>query len=178
MEEDAGICANLIFAASVSGNWLITEKSLGLKKRVGNIIINKYLFLKNMIDPIADMLTRIRNAVLVNKTEVIIPFSKVKSEVAKILEREGFIKGIEKVDESDKKEPFLRIILKYKDKISVVREITRISKPGLRVYQGYKEIPKILPSLGILILSTSRGLMTNIEAKQQKVGGEIICEIS
>lgn len=154
------------------------EKFQGLKKRVGNIIINKYLFFKNMIDPIADMLTRIRNAVLVNKTEVIIPLSKVKFEVGKILEREGFIKRIEKIDESDKKRPFLRIILKYKDKAPVVREITRISKPGLRIYRGYKEMPKILPSLGILIVSTSRGLMTNTEAKQQKVGGEVICEIS
>lgn len=131
-----------------------------------------------MIDPIADMLTRIRNAVLVNKTEVIIPFSKVKFEVGKILNREGFIERIEKTDEFDKKRPFLRIILKYKDKSPVVREITRISKPGRRIYQGYKEIPKILPSLGILIVSTSRGLMTNTEAKQQKVGGEVICEIS
>ncbi len=131
-----------------------------------------------MIDPIADMLTRIRNAVLVNKAEVIIPLSKVKFEVGKILEREGFIKKIEKIDESDKKKPFLRIILKYKEKSPVVREITRISKPGRRIYQGYKEIPKILPSLGILIVSTSRGLMTNTEAKQQKVGGEVICEIS
>jgi len=131
-----------------------------------------------MIDPIADMLTRIRNAVLVNKTDVIIPLSKVKFEVGKILEREGFIKRIEKIDESDKKRPFLRIILKYKDKDPVVREITRISKPGRRIYQGYKEMPKILPSLGILIVSTSRGLMTNTEAKQQKVGGEVICEIS
>jgi small subunit ribosomal protein S8 len=131
-----------------------------------------------MIDPIADMLTRIRNAVLVNKTDVIIPLSKVKFEVGKILEREGFIKRIEKIDESDKKRPFLRIILKYRDKDPVVREITRISKPGRRIYQGYKEMPKILPSLGILIVSTSRGLMTNTEAKQQKVGGEVICEIS
>jgi len=130
-----------------------------------------------MIDPIADMLTRIRNAALVNKTEVVIPFSKIKFEVGKILEREGFIKSLEKIDEQDKVGSNLKIILKYKDKASVIQKITRVSKPGRRVYQGYKEIPKILPSLGVLIVSTSRGLMTNLDAKKQKVGGEIICEI-
>lgn len=134
-----------------------------------------------MTDPIADMLTRIRNATLVKKQSVLIPFSKTKFEIGKILQREGFIRKSERIDyaerSSETKLPYLNLELKYKEGISVVQGINRVSKSGRRVYQGYREIPKALPSLGILIVSTPRGLMTNTEAKQQKLGGEVICEI-
>jgi len=130
-----------------------------------------------MTDPIADMLTRIRNASLVHKTDVLIPFSKIKFEVAKLLEEEGFILGVEDINDGNVKNHNLKIKLKYKGKTAVIRGIKRVSKPGLRIFNSYKEIPRVLPSLGLLIVSTSRGLMTNIEAKKQKIGGEIICEI-
>ncbi|MBU0597948.1 30S ribosomal protein S8, partial [Patescibacteria group bacterium] len=128
-------------------------------------------------DPIADMLTRIRNAVLVNKKNVVIPFSKIKFEMSKILEKEGFISGFEKIDNTENNNSTLKLNLKYKSGEPVIRGLKKISTPGRRVYQGYKEIPKILPSLGVLIVSTPRGLLTNQEAKKQKAGGELICEI-
>ena len=127
-----------------------------------------------MIDPISDMLTRIRNANLVKKTEVIIPFSKIKFEVAKILEKEGFVKKVEEIEKNHKQ---IKIELKYKDKKPVIQDLKRISKPGRRIYNGYKKLPKILPSLGIMIVSTPLGLMTHEEAKEKKIGGEVICEI-
>ncbi|MDP2684107.1 MAG: 30S ribosomal protein S8 [bacterium] len=130
-----------------------------------------------MTDPIADMLTRIRNASLVHKGYTLIPYSKIKFEVAKLLEQEGFILGIEDIDEDSIKNRNIKINLKYKGKTAVIRGIKRISKPGRRVYNNHREIPRVLPSLGLLLISTSRGIMTNIEAKKQKVGGEILCEI-
>lgn len=130
-----------------------------------------------MTDPIADMLTRIRNASLVRKDYVLIPFSKIKFEMASLLEQEGFISRVEDEDKDSIKNHNIKINLKYKGKTAVIRGIKRISKPGRRVYQNYLEMPRILPSLGLLIISTSKGLMTNIEAKKQKIGGEIICEI-
>jgi len=130
-----------------------------------------------MTDPIADMLTRIRNASLVRKDHVIIPFSKIKFEMANLLEQEGFISRVEDEDKDSIKNHNIKINLKYKGKTAVIRGVKRISKPGRRVYQNYLEMPRILPSLGLLIISTSKGLMTNIEAKKHKIGGEIICEI-
>lgn len=127
-----------------------------------------------MTDPISDMLTRIRNANLVEKTEVFLPFSKMKYELGKILEQEGFIKKVEEVDEKDKK---IRIELKYKNNEPVIQNLRRISKPGCRVYNSYKELPKLLPTLGIMIVSTPQGLMTHQEAKKRKLGGEVICEV-
>ncbi|XOU94517.1 MAG: 30S ribosomal protein S8 [Candidatus Kerfeldbacteria bacterium] len=129
-----------------------------------------------MTDPIADMLTRIRNASIIHKDEVLIPFSKIKYEVAKILEKEGFVKEIKEIDK-EKITSNIHIVLKYKGKTAVIRGIKKISKPGLRIYKGHKEIPRLLPSLGLLIVSTSSGLMTNIDAKKKKMGGEILCEI-
>jgi len=129
-----------------------------------------------MTDPIADMLTRIRNAVLVNKNEVLIPFSKMKFELGKILAQEGFIKGVEKTDEDSIKSG-IKIVLKYHGKEPVINGIKRVSRSGQRVYHGHKDIKKILPSLGVQLVSTSQGIMTNKEAKLKKVGGEILCEI-
>jgi len=127
-------------------------------------------------DPIADMLTRIRNAQAVNKKEVLIPFSKIKFEIAKILKHEDYINEVEKIEEG--KFPQVKIELKYKDKKTpVIREIRRISKPGYRVYVNKGKIPVVLNNLGIAIISTSQGLMTNKEARRKGVGGEILCEI-
>jgi len=135
-----------------------------------------------MTDPIADMLTRIRNASLVNKHEVLIPMSKIKYEIAKILKKEGFILDVEilKLRNTEKKGVFdeIKLILKYKKNgKSVITKISRISKPGLRVYCDKNNLPKVLNNMGIAIISTSAGLMTNKEARKKNLGGENICEI-
>ncbi|MFA5052426.1 MAG: 30S ribosomal protein S8 [Patescibacteria group bacterium] len=130
-----------------------------------------------MTDPIADMLTRIRNAVTLKKAEVILPASKVKWSIAQILEREGFIKKAEQTKDAESNRPALRLVLRYQDGISVIQGMDRVSKPGRRIYQGAKDIPRVLPSLGVRIISTSHGLKTNAEAKREKLGGEVMCEI-
>jgi small subunit ribosomal protein S8 len=137
-----------------------------------------------MTDPIADMLTRIRNAALVKKAEVILPMSKLKYEVAKILAKEGWIARAEAISgdntEKNKSAAFakLRLVLKYRsDGAPFISSIKRVSRPGLRIYVDKDNLPKVLNNLGIAIISTSRGLMTNKEAWKNKVGGEVICEI-
>lgn len=128
-----------------------------------------------MTDPIADMLTRIRNAQKVKLSEVLIPFSKIKFTLAKILEREGFVAKVSETKNFPKK---IKIILKYdSEKNPVIHELKRISKPGQRIYTKASEISKVLGGLGIAIISTSRGLMTTKEAKKRKLGGEILCQI-
>lgn len=128
-----------------------------------------------MTDPIADMLTRIRNASAVRKKEVVLPFSKIKYEVAKILKENGWIKETEKIKGKFSQ---LKIAIKYdKENQPVIGSIKRISKPGRRVYVGKDSLPVVLNNLGIAIISTSRGLMTNRDAKKKGLGGEIICEI-
>lgn len=127
-------------------------------------------------DPIADMLTRIRNAQAVRKTEVLMPFSKLKFEIAKILKHEDYIESAEKVEDS--KFANLKIVLKYnQDKKPAITIIQRISRPGKRVYANSDKLPRVLNNLGIAIISTSQGLMTNKEAKRKGVGGEVLCEI-
>jgi small subunit ribosomal protein S8 len=136
-----------------------------------------------MTDPIADMLTRIRNASAVNKTEVILPMSKVKFEIAKILKQEGWIADAEIVkSETEKNQTSvfdnIRLVLKYETNgDSVFTKIKRISKPGLRVYVDKNNLPKVLNNLGMAIISTPSGLMTNKEARKKGLGGEVICEI-
>lgn len=136
-----------------------------------------------MTDPIADMLTRIRNASAIKQYEVVLPMSKIKYEVAQILKREGWINDAQVikatgVKNSTAKFDQLKLVLKYKKSgRPAIASIKRISKPGLRVYAGKDELPQVLNNLGIAIISTSRGLMTNKEAKQQSLGGEVICEI-
>ncbi len=134
-----------------------------------------------MTDPIADMLTRIRNALMVRQSDVLIPHSKLKLEIANILKQEGFISDFERIERQighqQTAKPFIRITLKYKNQQPVVRGLQRVSTPGRRVYYGHREIPKMLPSLGLLIVSTPQGLMTNTQARQQKLGGEVLCEI-
>jgi len=131
-----------------------------------------------MTDPIADMLTRIRNAQAVGHSTVSIPFSKIKYSIAEILAKEGFVKNVSKVGQKTKK--VIKIELKYEDAkntIPVISGLKRISKPGRRIYIKAKEIKSVLGGRGISIISTSQGLMTGKEAKRKKLGGEILCEV-
>jgi small subunit ribosomal protein S8 len=129
-----------------------------------------------MTDPIADMLTRIRNAVMARKKQVEIPCSKMKLEIAKILKNEGFIQNFKYVD--DNKQGVLIITLKYdENKESAITGLERISKPGRRVYCQKDSIPKVLDGLGIAIISTSRGILTGKQCEELGVGGEVICYI-
>ena len=137
-----------------------------------------------MTDPIADMFTRIRNAAAIKKYEVVLPMSKIKYEIAKILEKEGWVQKVEivkaVVDEDSRKTSFdtLKIILKYKKSgKSAITSIKRVSRPGLKIYAKNDNLPKVLNNLGIAIISTSSGLMTNRGAKKKGVGGEVICKI-
>lgn len=128
-----------------------------------------------MTDPISDLLTRIRNAASAGKQEVLVPFSKMKSEISRILQEEGYLWSYE-VDTSAA-HPQLKLKLKYQGKMPVVRHLGRVSKPGLRKYVSVDEIPRVLGGLGVAILSTSRGLMTGARAKKAKVGGELLATI-
>jgi small subunit ribosomal protein S8 len=134
----------------------------------------------SMTDPIADMLVRIRNAQLVGHTEVAMPASKLKSAIAQVLKDEGYIEDFairdKGGDESAKKE--LRIGLKYYAGRPVIERLERVSKPGLRVYRGRDDIPRIMNGLGVAILSTSRGVMTDRKARADGVGGEILCIVA
>lgn len=131
----------------------------------------------SMSDPLADMLTRIRNAVMVNLGSVDMPHSKIKSEVARILKQEGYIDDFQIIEENSAQDT-LRITLKKNiNSGKVITGIKRISKPGRRVYARHDEIPKVLSGLGISIISTSLGVITDYEARNKTVGGEIICEV-
>lgn len=127
-----------------------------------------------MTDPIADMLTRIRNASAVKKAEVTVPFSKIKMAIALTLVKEGYL---DKAEKSKDKIPQLVITLKYEDRKPVIHSLKRISKPGQRRYAKSSEIDKVLNGFGIAIISTPRGVMTGWEASRDKIGGEIICEV-
>ena len=129
-----------------------------------------------MTDPIADLLTRIRNAVHIERPFVDVPLSKMKQAIADALQREGFIWDYEVVES----EPvsILRINLKYgPNGERVIQKIERVSKPGRRVYQGTRDMPEILQGLGISVLSTNKGVLSNREARKQGVGGEVLCKI-
>lgn len=126
-------------------------------------------------DPIADMLTRVRNAIMVRKTEVVMPHSKVKQSVAELLKQSGFIKDVSVSEASIGKS--LRIVINGEDENARITEIVRLSKPGRRHYTGAKEIPTVKRGRGIVIVSTSKGLMTGEQAKQAGMGGELICKV-
>ncbi|KGR79727.1 30S ribosomal protein S8 [Ureibacillus manganicus] len=129
-----------------------------------------------MSDPIADMLTRIRNANMVRHEKLEVPASNLKKQIAEILKREGFIRDVEYVE--DNKQGIIRIFLKYgKDNERVITGLKRISKPGLRVYAKTNEVPKVLNGLGIALVSTSQGVVTDKEARAKQVGGEILAYI-
>lgn len=130
----------------------------------------------NTTDPIADMLTRIRNANTSKHTEVDIPASNMKKAIAQILVDEGYIKSFEEVD--DKKQGILKVTLKYDENGKrVISGLKRISKPGLRIYVNKDEIPQVINGLGIALISTSKGIMTDKEARKQGVGGEVLAYI-
>ncbi|HTG98518.1 MAG TPA: 30S ribosomal protein S8 [Burkholderiales bacterium] len=130
----------------------------------------------SMSDPIADMLVRIRNAQMVGHTEVAMPASKIKASIAQVLKDEGYIEDFALRDEGPKKQ--LRIGLKYYAGRPVIERLERVSKPGLRVYRGRDDIPRIMNGLGVAILSTSRGVMTDRKARADGVGGEILCIVA
>jgi len=129
-----------------------------------------------VIDPIADMLTRIRNGLMLRKTFVLVPSSRIKKAIAQILLDEGFIQGYEVTDE--RPQPNIRVWLKYDNKRRpILTNLKRVSKPGRRVYTGKRELPWVLSGMGVAIVSTPRGLMTDREARRQGVGGEILCYV-
>ena len=130
-----------------------------------------------MTDPIADMLTRIRNAQVARHDSVTVPASNMKKALAKILLQEGYVKNVEQIDDGLQGE--IKITLKYLDgrQTPVIAGLKRISKPGLRVYAHSQNMPKVLGGLGIAIVSTSKGLMTDRESRRQNLGGEVLCYI-
>ena len=127
-------------------------------------------------DPIADMLTRIRNALLARHRQVLIPSSKMKVAVARLLKEEGFIQHYDVT--RDRPQPMLRIILKYdKNRKPILSGLKRVSKPGCRVYTPYREIPWVLSGMGVAILTTPRGMMTDRQARRAHLGGEVLCYV-
>ena len=127
----------------------------------------------SMTDPIADMLTRIRNANMVGHESVDVPASKMKKSIAEILLKEGYIKGYQVIE--DGKQGVIRIALKYgPSKERVISGLKRVSKPGLRIYAGAEELPRVLKGLGIAIISTSKGVMTDKAARKENIGGEVL----
>jgi small subunit ribosomal protein S8 len=131
-----------------------------------------------MTDPIADMLTRIRNANVAMHDTVRMPSSKLKEALAAILEREGYILGFDVSSDQGRPGRFLEIRMKYsRERARTISGIRRVSKPGLRVYTGADSLPRVLGGLGVAVLSTSHGLMTDREARRRRVGGEVLCHV-
>jgi len=132
-------------------------------------------------DPISDMLTRIRNAVLAGHAQVALPNSKIKAEIAKILKDEGFLEGFEVVDGEPVAQKVLRLKIKYigerRERRPVISGLERVSKPGRRIYTKKTDIPWVLSGIGVAILSTPKGVMTGARARQLGVGGEILCKV-
>lgn len=129
----------------------------------------------SMTDPIGDLLTRIRNGQRANKAVIETPASKLRARVLEVLQREGYIRGYE-TDENEGK-PLFRIELKYHDGAPVIRSITRVSKPGRRVYSSVSELPRVQNGLGISIVSTPKGVLSDAEARDANVGGEVLCTV-
>lgn len=129
-----------------------------------------------MTDPIADMLTRVRNGLAAEKIAVIMPASRVKAAIAKVLKDEGYIKDYETSEQGGK--PTLTITLKYYQGSPVISKIKRESKPGLRVYRSGRELPTVIGGLGVAIISTSKGIMADREARAAGIGGEVLCSVS
>ena len=144
-----------------------------------DIASNQFKQVKTMTDPIADYLTRLRNAIKAQHRVVEIPSSKLKKEITKILFEQGYILNYKFVEDENSPRGTIKIALKYDnvDNVSAIQCLTRVSRPGLRQYTGYKDMPRVLNGLGIAIISTSKGIMTNKEAKNQKIGGEVLCYV-
>jgi len=128
-----------------------------------------------LTDPVADMLTRIRNATRIKAEKVDIPISKMKLEIAKILKEEGFIRAYKIL--KDKRQGILRVIPKYVDNESVILGLKRVSKPGRRVYVGSREIPRVIGGIGVAILTTSKGVLSDKICRREGVGGEVVCYV-
>ena len=156
---------------SVSGNSPIWVTCLELERQVGKGVN------MGVSDPIADMLTRIRNAILVKKESVVVTASVLKTEVAKILVDEGFLASYEVLNDGTK-DACIKLGLYYKDKgDSAIAGLKRVSKPGLRIYKHTRGLPKVLGGLGVAIISTSKGVMSDRDARKQGVGGEVLCYV-
>lgn len=130
----------------------------------------------SMTDPVADLLTRIRNGQRAAKNEVSLPASKLKVAIANVLKEEGYISDV-RVEEQDKK-PVMTVKLKYFQGQPVIEQIQRVSRPGLRIYRGKDELPRVIGGLGVAVVSTSRGVMTDRQARAQGQGGEVLCVVS
>ena len=131
----------------------------------------------SMSDPIADMLTRIRNAQMAEKMSVNMPYSNVKKAIAQVLIDEGYIEGMAVVGD-DKKKPELEITLKYYSGRPVIEKIERVSRPGLRIYKGAQDIPSVMNGLGVAIVSTPKGVMTDRRARKTGIGGVVLCIVA
>ena len=130
----------------------------------------------SMTDPIADMLTRVRNGQKARKVSVSMPFSNAKLAIARVLQEEGYINGFEESGDGAAKQ--LTIELKYFEGMPVIEKVQRVSKPGLRVYRGKEDMPKVLGGLGVAIVSTSAGVMSDRQAREKGIGGEVLCIVS
>ena len=130
----------------------------------------------SMSDPISDMLTRIRNAQMAEKLTVVMPSSKLKAAIAKVLQDEGYVEGF-KISSNEGK-PLLEIVLKYYAGRPVIEKIQRVSRPGLRIYKGCDQIPQVMNGLGVAIVSTPKGLMTDRKARANGIGGEVLCIVA
>jgi small subunit ribosomal protein S8 len=128
--------------------------------------------MSNLSDPIADFLTRLRNAARANRADVSAPYSRIKEEIAKILKREGYIAEFE-VDNQGK-HPQIKVTMRFVNRTPALTGLKRVSKPGLRKYVGSEEIPRVLGGMGVSILSTSRGIITGREARKERIGGELL----
>lgn len=130
------------------------------------------------MDPISDLLTRIRNANGRAKYRVDVPMSKMKLEIVRLLKEEGFIANFKSIYTNGSKRGVIRVFLKYSpEKEAVIRGIQRVSRPGLRIYRSYQEIPRVRGGFAVTLLSTSQGILTDRQAKEKKVGGEILCQV-
>ena len=130
----------------------------------------------SMSDPIADLLTRIRNAQMVQKTSVVMPSSKLKVAIAQVLKDEGYVDSFSVVGEATK--PQLEVVLKYYAGRPVIEHIERVSRPGLRIYKGRHDIPNVMNGLGVAIVTTPKGVMTDRKARQAGIGGEVLCYVA
>ncbi|PIQ29024.1 30S ribosomal protein S8 [bacterium (Candidatus Blackallbacteria) CG17_big_fil_post_rev_8_21_14_2_50_48_46] len=126
-------------------------------------------------DPISDMLTRVRNALMLRKESVEVPHSKIKREVSRVLKENGYITDFYEV--SDDKFKKIKLVLKYHEGRSVIQGLKRVSKPGRRVYVGTQEVPRVMGGMGVAVVSTSRGILTGHQARRLKVGGELLCYV-
>ena len=131
--------------------------------------------MSQLSDPIADFLTRLRNAGSALKPEVLVPYSRIKAEIARILKQEGYISSFEL--DTTGAHPQIKVVIKLANKSSAITGLKRVSRPGLRRYVGAREIPRVLGGMGVAILSTPRGILTGQEAKRQKLGGELVAYV-